>query len=159
MWKEDFQDIGWNTLRQRIYSFNGFWRDIVVFDTVKDDWKVWLDMVNKQYKTMALSRSIVDFEMLEDVWENPGKNILPYVPVDINGLLVYTKMETPEIMESQFEPRYIETEEDNYVVIDYMKALSRITGKEVLLVDERFSDRNTLEQYIRVKGEKAEYNC
>ena len=147
----------WNDIKGKIYKYNGLWKNIVVFDTTKDDWKLWFDFINENYKILSYGINKIDFEKVKYIWKNPGKNSLPLFQVNIDNILFYIKTEKPDIMENHFDSRIIESEEEHNIIIKFMKELSKKLGKETVLLEEKFEDINKIKNYIKVKGETIEY--
>ena len=64
----------WTELKNKIYYWDGSWRDIYVSGTNVSDWKKWVDYVNDNYqvdwfngKTSGDEKKI-DFTTIEEYW-------------------------------------------------------------------------------------------
>jgi hypothetical protein len=147
----------WNSIKEKIYKYNGLWKNIVVFDTGEDDWKVWFDFINENYKILPYGSKKIDFERIKYIWKNSERNSFPLFQVNADNILFYIKTEKPDIMENQFDSRVIESGEEHKIIIKFMKGLSKALGKETVLLEERFEDINEIKNYIKVKGETIEY--
>ena len=76
----------WNDLKEKIYRYNGLWKNVVVFDTTEDDWKIWFNFINENYKTTTYSK--IEFKTIKHFWKNPEKNNFPLLPVNVNNRVV-----------------------------------------------------------------------
>jgi hypothetical protein len=42
--------MNWKRLKEEVYFEDGSLRDIYIFDTSIEDWKKWVDLVNREYR-------------------------------------------------------------------------------------------------------------
>jgi hypothetical protein len=154
IWRNNME---WKNIKEKMYKYNGLWKNIVIFDTAEDDWKIWFDFINENHKIITYSKNKIGFEAIKYIWENPAKNVLPLFQVNVNNILFYIKTEKQNIMENQFDPRIIEGEKEHKIIINFMKELSKALGKETVLLEEKFKDTNEIKNYIKVNGETIEY--
>lgn len=42
--------MNWKDLKDKIYYWDGSWRDIYVQESTRDDWENWINLVNANYK-------------------------------------------------------------------------------------------------------------
>jgi hypothetical protein len=48
-------DNSWEKIKENIYFLDGSLRDIYKNETTENDWKKWIDYVNKNYKILKFS--------------------------------------------------------------------------------------------------------
>jgi hypothetical protein len=39
--------VDWNKVKERVYHWDGSWRDVYILDTTLDHWSKWIDLVNE----------------------------------------------------------------------------------------------------------------
>jgi hypothetical protein len=133
--------MNWQQLRDNIYYIDGSLRDILIKGTTKEDWIIWADYVNANYKT---SCDVYETDIIEDkidinnafkCWEDIDSARLS-ATVYINDILIKCYFFDDEEIENDITPTEINSMADHQMVLDYMSGLSNVLNKTVILTPE-----------------------
>lgn len=151
--------MDWSELRNGVYQIDGSWRDIYVLNVTRDDWRKWIEHVNvtyrvtftaEDYKDGAVSNK-VDTGFIDYRWDE--ERYVACASVFLYAVQINCHFFTDEKIENDIDPKQIETIDDHYRLIDYMKAVSKLLSKEVILTAENSEECVS----IRVNGEHIEF--
>jgi hypothetical protein len=133
--------MDWIELKEKVYYWDGSWRDIYVFNTTKEDWQTWADFVNKTYKARfeifdtTVKEGKVDLSRVFDYWNRAieeGSSVTIFIEdIEINARFVEEQQ-----IENFIGPDKINCIEEHDKVISYMKEVSKILNKKVHLTPE-----------------------
>jgi hypothetical protein len=133
--------MNWTELKNKIYYWDGSWRDIYVLGTLRPDWKKWVDYVNQNYtidwfngKTDKDERNI-DFNVIEEFW-NGDHDLCSTAKVFIDKIQINAHFFDDTEMENDIDPREFNSIEDHDKLIKYMTDISILLDKEVILTPE-----------------------
>lgn len=144
--------MDWQKIKDEIYSEDGSLRDIYVFNTTREDWKRWVDHVNNNYKTSIhtydkeIYHDSIEFEIIENYW-NGLYDFCSTASVCLNNINVKAHFFSEHEIENDILPNEITSLNDHHKVIDYMKELSKILDKPVLLTRENMREVILIEIY------------
>ncbi|WP_210487134.1 hypothetical protein [Rufibacter aurantiacus] len=137
----------WETLKEEIYFVDGSLRDIYVFDTDKEDWKRWAIYVNENFTVQFFNGRTLKMEdriNIDDLllyFTNPAdftevnKASIIFGNIYINCILFWE----PE-MESDIDPREVQSLEDHQAIVGYMKSVAKVLNKKVILTLEAIKE-------------------
>ena len=149
----------WQILKEKIYYWDGSWRDIYVHDTTKKDWQIWADFVNKNYRTSfhiydtEVRTDNVDLTKVFDYWAGLQENCST-ATVYLDNIKVNAHFFTDEELENDITPDEINSIEDHNKLVEYMVGLSTALNKNVVLTVENAPDI----VLISVNGNKIKIN-
>jgi hypothetical protein len=137
--------MNWHLLKEEIYYEDGSLRDIYIFDTSPNDWKKWVELVNKQYKVdfyngqNQQTTERIEFEAIETLWS--GKtDLLSGATVFINNFQIKCYFFGWEEFENDICPKEIKSEDDHIQLLNYLKAISTHLDKKVILTAENMRE-------------------
>jgi hypothetical protein len=149
--------MNWHLLKEEIYYEDGSLRDIYIFDTSPNDWKKWVELVNKQFRVAFYNGQTqqttdrIDFEVIELLWS--GKtDLLNWATVFINEFQIKCYFFARKEIENDICPREIKSEDDHIQLLNYLKAISAHLDKRVVLTAENSRE----DVLIKVKKDKVE---
>jgi hypothetical protein len=137
--------MDWQILKDKIYYWDGSWRDIYVHNTTKEDWQTWADFVNTNYRTSfhiydtETRNDKVDLTKILDYWNGTKENCST-ATVYIDDIQVNAHFFTDEEIENDITPNEINSLDDHNKLMDYMTRLSKVLNKTVVLTPENQSD-------------------
>lgn len=124
-----------------MYYWDGSWRDICILHTNRKDWKVWADYVNRNYpigwfngKTGKLENQ-VDFEVIEEFWDGKHHHCST-ARVFIGKIQINAHFFEESEIENDIDPGEFNSIEEHDKLIEYMSALSKLLGREIVLTLE-----------------------
>jgi hypothetical protein len=149
----------WDELRNGVYEIDGSWRDIYVLGTTREDWLKWANYANNNF-----SLTWRDAESEEDNVSNKidleriirhfdSHMFVSSVRVFVSGITVNAHFFTENEIENDIDPSQIRSLEDHNNLMSYMRSVSSLLNKEVILTSENCSD------YVLIKanGEHVEF--
>lgn len=137
--------MNWQQLRNNIYYIDGSLRDILIKGTTKEDWIIWTDFVNSNYKTAChvyetnLIEDKIDINKVFKYWEDINNASLA-ATVFINDILIKCYFFDDEEIENDITPKEINSIADHELVVEYMLRLSNVLDKTVILTPENMSE-------------------
>lgn len=137
--------MDWQILKDKIYYWDGSWRDIYVHNTTKEDWQTWADFVNTNYRTSfhiydtETRNDKVDLTKILDYWNGTKENCST-ATVYIDDIQLNAHFFTDEEIENDITPNEINSLDDHNKLMDYMTRLSKVLNKTVVLTPENQSD-------------------
>lgn len=135
----------WQEIKSKIYYQDGSWRDIYILNTTKYDWQIWADFVNLNYRTSFYiaetdaTENQVNIDKVFDYW-NGDTDYLSTAAVFINKIRINAHFFTDEEIENDINPSEIDSMDDHNEIIDYMRKLSNLLHKKVILTAENLLD-------------------
>jgi hypothetical protein len=131
----------WTELKNKIYYWDGSWRDIYVLQTNRADWKIWVDFVNKNYRIDWFNgkadkdENQIDFGVIEQFWSG-DHDLCSTAKVFIDKIQINAHFFDDTEMENDIDPREFNSIDDHDKLIKYMSDLSTLLDKEVILTPE-----------------------
>ena len=135
----------WQQLRDNIYYLDGSLRDILIKDTTRDDWAIWVDFVNTEYKTALhiyetdVIEEKIDIKKVFKLWEDVH-NVRLAATVFINEIKIQAYFFDEKEIENDITPKEINCMADHQMMVDYMIGLSNALDKTVILTPENMSE-------------------
>ncbi len=134
-------NVDWRELKEKIYFEDGSYRDIYVLDVTLQQWGRWADFVNQNYEIEFVYReteqktSSINFAAVQKLW-NGDDEFRILATVKINGININCHFFSPDEFENDILPKEIDSFEAHELLMKYLKDVSRIFDKNVLLTDE-----------------------
>ena len=152
--------MNWNQLKNKIYVWDGGWLDIYVHSTCSNDWKIWSDYVNQNFKIdwyngkSERDEFKIDFSVIEEYW-NGNHELCSTAKVFIDeNIQVNAHFFDDEEIENDIDPREFKNIDDHNKLIEFLKGLSKKLEKEVTVTPENCPEI----VLIKIKGESVEIN-
>ena len=147
-------------LRENIYYLDGSLRDIRALNTNRNDWKNWIELINKNYivefyngQTQKIENRI-DQELVFDFWD--GKtDLFNTATIKLGSIILKCHFFDEEEIENDFNPLQINSIEDHKILIEYLISVSCAIHKKVIVTPENCSKEKL--GLISVENEKIEY--
>ncbi|MCU7615605.1 hypothetical protein NZ698_00225 [Chryseobacterium sp. PBS4-4] len=139
--------MDWKYLKEEIYFSDGSLRDIYVLNTSREDWQKWIDFVNGNYeiefhycdhKGNRLTSKKIISKYVFNSWDRIN-DFTNDATISIEGVIVKCHFFGEEEIENDIDPNEVKTLEDHYLIINYLKSISKILNKEVILTLENYS--------------------
>lgn len=137
--------MNWQDIKDNIYSPDGSFRDIYILNTTRQDWKMWVDFVNSNYKTTMhifetkVLEDKIDFKKVLDYWDGDFDNCST-ASVFLDKIKVNAHFFQDDQIENDITVTEITTIEDHNKLIEYMTGLSHVLQKPVILTPENDSE-------------------
>lgn len=138
--------MDWQYLKDNIYFSDGSLRDIYVLDISRSDWLKWIDFVNENFEVkftycdiagdLKSSDQIIS-KYIFDYWDNVSEFVVA-ATIMIGEIILKCYFFTEEEIENDITPKEIESLDDHNQIIDYLKSVSKILNKEVILTTENY---------------------
>lgn len=134
-------EIDWTNLKDKIYDYDGSWRDLYVLNTNVTDWEKWANYVNESYviswhnKKKDINESLIDFSVIKEYWNGNG-DLMSSANVFIENIQINAHFFGDSEIENDIDPREFNSIEDHNKLIKYMVELSTLLDKEVILTPE-----------------------
>jgi hypothetical protein len=131
----------WQELRNKIYFQDGSLRDIYIQDTTQNDWKLWTEFVNAQYKVSFtiyegdITTEKIDFDKVLEFWSGSLDSSIA-ATVFVGDILVKSYFFCEEEIENDITPKEVTSVDDHNRLIDYLKGVSKALNKRVILTPE-----------------------
>ena len=133
--------MDWKDLKNKIYYWDGSWRDILVLKTNRSDWKIVVDYVNENYRIQWFNgksgqdENKVDFSVIEGFWDG-NFDLCSTANVFIDKIQINAHFFDDTEIENDIDPREFNSIEDHNKLVKYMRDISKLLGKEVVLTPE-----------------------
>jgi hypothetical protein len=133
--------MNWTDLKDKIYYWDGSWRDLCVLRTTRADWEIWVDYVNRNYRIEWFNSKAdkdenqIDFSVIEKFWSG-DHDLCSTAKVFIDKIQINAHFFDETEMENDIDPREFNSIDDHNKLIKYMSDLSILFDKEVILTPE-----------------------
>ncbi len=127
-------------------------KDIYIFDMNDDYWKKWVEYVNASYKIRFIDRDTesetrnISFEQLKQAWIDGNSTSLVGI-ISLGNVILQSYFNSKILLENDIDLNTTESEEDFYVLEKYLKDLSELLQKRVILTEEMNEDEVLLEVF------------
>jgi hypothetical protein len=151
--------VNWTDFKNKIYYWDGSWRDILVLQTTHADWKIWVDYVNRSYRIdwfdgkAGKDENQIDFNVIEEFWSG-DHDLCSTAKVFIDKIQINAHFFDYSEMENDIDPREFNSIDDHNKLIKYMSDISILLDKEVILTPE--NEHETV--LVKVIKNKIEYS-
>jgi hypothetical protein len=153
------QTMNWNELKSKIYVWDGGWLDIYVHNTTRTDWQKWVQYVNQKFKIewyngkTEKDETKINFSVVEEFWDG-NHDLTSTAKVFIEDIQVNAHFFDETEIENDIDPREFKAIDDHNKLIDYLKGLSNILNREVIVTPENCPEIILM----KIKGESVEIN-
>lgn len=156
---EEKQILDWQIMHYRIYHNDGSYRDIYAENTSIEDYAKYIEFLNANFKIIwkihdesEITYDSINFERIKEMWQNPNL-ARSTAQIHLNNIIIHDHFFDPSEIENDIDPGDIKTIDDHHLIIDYMKKISDIMNKNVILCPE-----NTKESpLITVSNQQVTY--
>ena len=151
--------MNWTELKEKIYYWDGSWRDIYVLEASLDDNLSWTNYINGNYRIEWFNGSTqkdedkTDFEVIRQFW-NGNHDLCSTVKVFIEHIQINNHFFVPNEIENDIDPREINSIEDHEKIVKYMIDLSKLLDKAIILTPE--NDKEIV--LMKVSKDNIEYS-
>lgn len=151
--------MDWQSLKGKTFYWDGSWRDIYVPNTTKEDWRIWVDYVNENYKIdwfngkENANQNKIDFTVILEYW-NGNLDLCSTAKVFIDNIQINAHFFDDTEFENDIDPREFNSIQDHNKLTKYLTDLSRLFGKEVMLTPE--NEHETV--LLKVSGDTINYS-
>lgn len=133
--------MNWTDIKNKVYYCDGSWRDIYVLQTSRDNWKIWIDYVNKNYRIdwfnskTDRNENKIDFSVIDEFWGG-NHDFCSTAKVFIDKIRINAHFFDDTEIENDVDPEEFNSIDDHNKLIKYMSDVSTLLDKEVLLTPE-----------------------
>jgi hypothetical protein len=141
--KNNFME--WQKINTSIYYKDGSLRDIYIYNTTIHDWKKWIDYVNEKFKIIFHNRSNditsdkIDIKDVIKYWRKENEYGV-FASIDVYGIKLMCYFNLKNEIETDFAPNEIKDVDDHNNLINYLKTVSTILQKPVIVTAEMKED-------------------
>lgn len=149
--------MDWTELKNKVYYWDGMYPDIYVEGINSEDWKNWVEVVNDKYRISwhngkADRREIkIDFNTIKEYWDG-HHDICSIANIFINDIQINVHFWDDLAFENDIDPREFKTINDHNNLVEYLKLVSKIFKKEVIVGP--YNCQNVV--LMKVSGDKIE---
>lgn len=147
--------MDWKTLKDKIYFWDGSWRDIYVKNTKSEDWEKWIELVNEKYKInwhngkANQAETKINFDVIKEYCEG-NEELCSTANVFLDEIQVNTHFFDDSEIENDIDPREFKSIDDHSRLMEYLKSVSTACEKEVVLTLENSPE------HVLIKVDKNE---
>ena len=142
----------WESIKKEIYYEDGSLRDIYVFDTNKEDWEAWSNLVNEKFqvefyngRTQKIEEKVAVEELL-NYFTVPGEfKDVNKASIKLGNTTVICYLHYEAEMECDIDPKQVKTIEDHQAILGYLQAVAGALKKKVVLTSEMTKEDVLLE--------------
>lgn len=133
--------MNWFRLKENVYYTDGTLRDICVKLTTREDWKIWVDYINENYRVIWYNSKTekeenqIDFQIVEDYW-NGNEDSLSTAKIFIDKIQINAHFFDDSEIENDIDPKEFIAIEDHEKLIKFMSEVSILLEKEIILTPE-----------------------
>lgn len=131
----------WIELKNGVYNWDGFCRDIYVLGTNRADWLKWINYINKHYSLTWFNGKAgrdehkIDFAVIKEFWSG-NYDLCSTAKVYIGNIQINAHFFNEKVIENDIDPRVFNSIKDHNRLMDYMSCLSILLNKVVILTPE-----------------------
>jgi hypothetical protein len=144
--------MNWQQLRDGVYYCDGSFRDILIYNTTKNDWIAWADFVNQNYTVSFKSyeserpKDKINMDTILEYWEDVHDNCSS-ASVFIDNIRINAFFAADDEIENDITPLEINSIEDHIKLVKYMTEISRLLNKKVILTPENTPETELITIY------------
>lgn len=140
------ESMSWKELQETLYFEDGSLRDIYITNTDINDWQKWVEHVNAYYNISfyngkaQCNQSHIDLDVIREFWA--GKyDFRSTVTIRIRNIVINAHFFLDSEIENDIQPKEIQSMDDHTTLLSYLKDISNLLGKPILLTEENAIDR------------------
>ena len=151
-------ETSWSEIKSKVYYQDGSLRDIYVLNASKEDWEKWADYVNQRYSVHFynegddISEDQVNFALVVELWEQK-QGFQASATILVGNTQIKSHFFDEMEIENDIDPSEICSPEDHEKLLAYLKDISVLLGKEVIITPENAPDMIL----IKVAGDTVGY--
>jgi hypothetical protein len=137
--------MDWKILKEKIYYEDGSFRDILIKDTTVQDWSLWINFVNANYRVRIDNYKTVedygqiDLNKVTELWDDEELECF-YATIFVGNAEVNVHFFGSTDIENDILPKEISSIEDHEQIVAYMMGISKALNKEVILTPDNTAD-------------------
>ncbi|WP_141106485.1 hypothetical protein [Hymenobacter gelipurpurascens] len=142
-------ELSWEEVKEHIYTLDGSLPDTYVLDVNCDDWYMWVDFINTNYKvvfryTNEQEHEKIDFAAVLECWNNVDAENWPLARIFVGDIQIRCFFLAEDIIDGDIDPREFKKPDDHLQLIHYLTSISKLLGKQVVVLSEgtRIEDNN-----------------
>ncbi|RZK32938.1 MAG: hypothetical protein EOO61_16305 [Hymenobacter sp.] len=134
-------ELSWEEVKQYIYPSDGSLPDIYVLNTTYDDWRRWAAWVNATYPvrfrdTNQQEHASIDTEAVLSYWQGDRLGDMPFASIWVGNVQLNCFFLAEDSLDGDINPQDIQSIEDHQALLKYLANVSRLLGKEIVMLDE-----------------------
>jgi hypothetical protein len=133
--------LEWSYIKSKLYFLDGSLRDILIYDMNNEIWQKWIEYINTNFKVRFKNYfnddelNYINYDSLKKVW-NEGRKLYYYALVDLGGIFVNCYFNTSLELNQDISPSEIKSISDHNILMDYLKYVSLLLNREIILTEE-----------------------
>ena len=133
--------MDWKAIKENIYFEDGAFRDILVYNITRDDWRKWVEYVSSKYKVSTnehetqITKESIDFNYILSYWDGKTE-CSATTSVKVESVIVNAHYFDDLEFENDITPREVKSIEHHNAIIKYMTDLSKLFNKKVIMTLE-----------------------
>lgn len=142
----------WDSIKEEIYYEDGSLRDIYIFDTNKEDWRSWSNLVNEKFEVEfynGRTQEIEDKINIEEVFnfwaDQTGFTETNSATIKLGEVLIKCYFFIASEIEDDIDPREVKTEENHKAIMEYLQQISKTLKKKVVVTSKMAEEDILLE--------------
>ena len=102
--------MNWKKLKDKIYFWDGSWRDIYIPNTTEKDWNKWINFVNENYQVdwyngkAEADQNKIDFNVILEYW-NGNHDLCSTAKIFIDKIQINAHFFDDQEIENDIDPR------------------------------------------------------
>ncbi len=135
------QNISWETLKQKVYYSDGALMDVLVLDTKLEDWRIWVDFVNTNYRiewfegSSETTKEKIDSDVVLEILLG-NLDFVSTSKIFTGKIQINSHFFWDEEIENDLDPREFKTIEEHNSLMKYLIKMSTVLEKEVIVTPE-----------------------
>jgi hypothetical protein len=144
-------------IHENIWYWDHALRDIYVLGVIVADWQRVVDWLHTDPYPIAFYVDGQPAPLPRDISAviEQRNEIDVFLEIDVQGVIIHCHFFWPKEIEFDLDPRQVNTEEKEQGVIEFIRALGRLLGQEVILTPENWRESPFL-RYIP-EGDQVDY--
>jgi hypothetical protein len=133
--------MDWDQIKRAIYFRDGSLRDIYVLRTTIDDWKIWIDFINRNYPVRFFDRRVayhnnqIDIGKVKEFWDRTNEEGV-YAEIFVGSVMLRCYFNDEHTIENDFSPRDINSVNDHNSLMAYLIQTSHSLNKHAIVTNE-----------------------
>lgn len=137
-------NLEWKTIKENFYFEDGSLRDIYVFNTTITDWELWVDFVNRNYEVefidSEMKTDFINLSVVKKYWIKDSQESVKLALIKINNFIINCHFFIENEIENDISPKEITKLDDHLKILEYMKKVSNLLNKKVILTGENLEE-------------------
>ena len=133
--------MDWLKIKERVYFEDGSLRDIYIKNVSENDWRIWVELINERYDVSfriyegEVTTPKIEFHRLLQFW-NGDLDSGAMASFFVGRTLVNAFFFSNDEFDNDITPTEFLSIEDHNALMDYLKSISTLLNKRVILTPE-----------------------